>query len=76
MAMLGVLAGLLYAVGGLFYDLILGGGLNYGTLLAFMALVAMPIMFGGVGLLAGVVHALLCNATTKVFGVEFDLRKG
>ncbi len=51
-AALGLVAGVLYAFGGLVIDL-LTVGLNAGTALAFMALVGMPLLFGAVGFLLG-----------------------
>lgn len=45
MAYLGLACGVLYSVGGLVYDL-LTIGLNWGTAMAFGALVGMPALFG------------------------------
>jgi hypothetical protein len=60
MALLGLLCGIAYSVGGFFYDLATTG-LNLGTLLAFGALVGMPVIFGVVGLALGAVAALLAR---------------
>jgi hypothetical protein len=61
MAFVGLACGVLYSVGGLVVDL-LTIGLNRGTLMAFGALVGMPIIFGSVGFLAGVLVTFVANA--------------
>ena len=53
-AILGLALGLIYAVGGLVLDWTTTG-LNAGTALAFLALIGMPLMFGALGGLAGLV---------------------
>lgn len=60
MAYLGLACGVLYSFGGLVVDL-LTIGLNRGTLMAFGALVGMPVIFGSVGFLAGAVVAVMAN---------------
>ena len=57
MAWLGLIFGVLYSVGGFFIDL-LTIGLNGGTVLAFAALIGMPVAFGLIGFVAGTVGAL------------------
>ena len=52
MAWLGLACGVLYSVGGLFYDLYTTG-LNGGTAMAFGALIGMPLIFGTFGFLVG-----------------------
>ena len=59
-AIVGLGMGILYSVGGFFVDLFTIG-LNYGTVLAFGALVGMPLIFGVMGLVVGLVTALLYN---------------
>ena len=61
-ALLGVLAGLIYAVGGLIYDLAATGSFNTGTALAFLALIGMPALFGLIGWITGVLGAILFNS--------------
>lgn len=61
MAYVGLACGVLYSVGGLVVDL-LTIGLNLGTLMAFGALVGMPVIFGAFGFLAGVLLAVVANA--------------
>ena len=53
----GLVLGVIYSVGGLFIDL-MGPGLNTGTALAFLALIAMPVIFGAAGpLIGGLAHS-------------------
>lgn len=58
MAWLGLACGVLYSVGGLIIDL-RTIGLNWGTAMAFMAIVGMPVLFGAVGFLAGALIGLV-----------------
>ena len=60
MALVGLIGGVLYAVGGAIYD-VLKGQVGSGTALAFMSIVGMPIMFSSFGFLAGVIGAFLNN---------------
>ena len=39
---IGLLCGILYSTLGLVYDVVKGPGLNYGTALAFLAILGMP----------------------------------
>ncbi|MDD9953602.1 MAG: hypothetical protein OXR66_04650 [Candidatus Woesearchaeota archaeon] len=73
-ALLGLLAGILYSFGGLLIDTLvtLGWitsaetpGLSYGTLLAFQALIGMPILFAGFGFLTGLLGAFLYNLVAR-----------
>jgi len=69
----GVIAGVFYAVGGFLYELVTGT-LNSGTLLAFGALIGMPLVFGAFGFLAGVIGAVLYNLVARRFGgIELDI---
>ena len=73
MTVAGLIAGVLYSFGGALYELFTGT-LNAGTLLAFGALIGMPIIFGAAGLVAGAVSAVLYNFAAKLFGgIEMDL---
>lgn len=58
MAYFGLVCGVLYSVGGLVVDM-LTVGLNWGTAMAFMALVGMPVVFGTFGFLCGALIALV-----------------
>lgn len=63
----GILAGILYSFGGLIYDVTLGMGLNYGTLLAFQALIGMPLIFVVTGWVSGFVGGFLFRIISKRF---------
>jgi hypothetical protein len=66
-ALLGLVCGVLYSVGGFFYDLFTVG-LNGGTALAFLALAGMPALFGVVGLIVGFLVAGAANGLAGVAG--------
>ena len=79
MCLLGLVAGLLYSFGGLAIDLMVSAqllssvlyetsGLSYGTILAFGALLGMPITFAFLGFILGLFEALLYNLYTSWFG--------
>ena len=66
--LLGLLAGILYAFGGFAIDALVSAGwvsseiaqtpgISYGTLLAFGALIGMPVIFAACGFVAGIVEA-------------------
>ncbi len=60
LAFLGFIAGVLYAVGGAIYD-VLKGQVGSGTVLAFFAIIGMPILFATFGLIVGAIGAFLNN---------------
>ena len=77
--LLGLLAGIIYAVGGLIIDVSVSAGwaasvaaetpgLSIGTLLAFGAIVGMPGIGLIVGFVTGFVEAVCFNTWTKIFG--------
>lgn len=82
---LGIIAGLLYSLGGLFLDAMVSAnllspvlyktpGLSFGTILAFGSLIGMPIMFAVFGFILGLIEALLYNFYVGWFGaVEIDI---
>ena len=73
---LGLIAGVLYSVGGLFVDL-LTTGLNAGSAMAFGALVAMPALAAAAGFAAGLVEALIFNLMApKIGGINLELDSG
>lgn len=75
MAMVGLIAGIVYSFGGAIYELFTGT-LNSGTALAFMALIGIPVLFGAFGLAAGAIGALLYNLAARWFGgIEVDLEQ-
>lgn len=74
MGMLGLLAGILYSIGGAVYDLAATGSFNQGTALAFLALIGMPVLFGAAGFILGALWTYLYNlAAGWVGGIEIDI---
>lgn len=76
MALVGLLVGILYSFGGLLIDSLVSldlitsnetPGLSDGTVLAFGALVGMPIIFAIVGFLTGIIEAVFYNLFIKLF---------
>ncbi|MTI20678.1 hypothetical protein E1176_06565 [Fulvivirga sp. RKSG066] len=78
-ALIGLVCGILYAFGGLVIDALVSAGvlspeamstpgLSIGTLLAFGALIGMPVIFGFFGMILGILEALLYNQYAKWFG--------
>jgi len=65
MAYLGLVCGVLYSVGGLVVDM-LTIGLNWGTAMAFGALVGMPVVFGTFGFLCVALIALVAGGVGAV----------
>ena len=63
----GCILGILYSFGGAIYDFFTIG-LNPGTAMAFGALIAMPIIFGIAGYIAGAVIAVLFNVLAYFIG--------
>ncbi len=84
-AFIGLVAGILYSFGGALLDVLVSmgwissaatTGVGYGTALAFLAIIGMPIMFGIVGFVAGLIAAGLYNLVAqRVGGVEVDLEQ-
>lgn len=75
--LLGLLAGIIYSFGGLILDILVSlewittdetPGLSYGTILAFGALIGMPLIFGAIGFFAGIIQAILFNLFCALFG--------
>lgn len=67
MALVGLACGVLYSVGGLFVDLFTTGP-NLGTLMAFGALVGMPVVFGAFGFVGGLLFAFLRSGLRGTLG--------
>jgi hypothetical protein len=65
MTYLGLVCGVFYSVGGLVYDM-LTIGLNWGTAMAFMALVGMPVAFGTFGFICGALIAFVAGGVGAV----------
>jgi hypothetical protein len=84
-ALIGLILGILYSFGGLLIDtfVTLGWitsqdtpGLSYGTVLAFGALIGMPLIFAVFGAGIGLIGAVLYNLFTKRFGgIEIDFEQ-
>jgi hypothetical protein len=87
MALVGIMCGIIYSIGGLIIDALVSmgllsfesvssPGLSYGTILAFGALVGIPIIFAIIGFLVGIVEAVLYNLFARWFGgLKFDFDK-
>jgi hypothetical protein len=76
--LLGLVAGVLYAFGGLVIDTLVTfdwmtsnetPGLSYGTLLAFIALFGMPLIFAVLGFITGLIEALIYNTVSSRFPI-------
>jgi len=84
-ALLGLIAGIIYSFGGLLIDTFVTigwitssetPGLSSGTLLAFGALIGMPIIGTVAGLFLGIIEALLFNLVAGWFGgLDIDFKK-
>ena len=69
---LGIIPGILYSFGGTAYDLYTTGSVNYGTLLAYMALIVMPIYFAVFGFILGILEAIIYNLLArKLIDINF-----
>jgi hypothetical protein len=81
--LLGLVAGIIYSFGGLAIDILvtLGWvtttetpGLSYGTVLAFGALIGMPLIGLIAGLVIGFISSILYNVSARWFGeMSIDL---
>jgi len=69
----GLICGVIYSFGGLIVDLIETGGLNYGSALAFFALIGMPLIGLGLGIGLGICEGILYNILTKYAG-SFEIK--
>jgi len=86
MAFVGLVAGIFYSFGGLVIDLLVTielvssasvstPGLSLGTVLAFGAMIGMPIIFAMFGFVLGLAEVVLYNLFARFFGgieIEFD----
>lgn len=74
--LLGILAGAMYSVGGAIYDLVATRTVNWGTALAFLALIGMPLAFAIVGALVGMLSAPMFNIVARLMnGIELELEE-
>ena len=81
-SLLGLVAGVIYSFGGLLIDSLISigwyttsetPGLSFGTVLAFGALVGMPIIFACFGFVLGILEAILFNLIgKKISGIKMD----
>ncbi|MCJ8165915.1 hypothetical protein MKJ04_13775 [Pontibacter sp. E15-1] len=84
LALVGMICGIWYSIGGLLVDTLVSlgwvitsetPGLSYGTVLALMALLAMPALAAIAGFVLGLVEAILFNVVAKWLGgieLEFE----
>ncbi|MFL2846161.1 MAG: hypothetical protein ACJZ77_00365 [Pseudohongiellaceae bacterium] len=70
MFVVGLLLGLFYAAGGLIIDLFTIG-LNLGTVMAFGAIIALPVLFGAFGVIVDFVIKLVMLIKKKVTDVIY-----
>ena len=83
MATIGLLVGIAYSCGGLMLDILVSygwvvsshtPGLSYGTILAFGALIGMPVILGAAGFVSGAFWAVAYNLIAQwTGGIEVDL---
>lgn len=85
MALVGLLAGILYSFGGFIIDVLVSfkllnssqtDGLSYGTVLAFGAVIGMPVLFAMLGYILGLMEAILFNIFSSRFGgINIDFKQ-
>lgn len=74
MMFFGLVAGVIYSVGGAIYDILVTGSVNRGTALAFLALLGMPALFAVAGFIAGAIGAPIYNCwAIKFGGIALDI---
>jgi len=84
LGLIGLCCGILYSLGGLLIDGLVSlgiasseywstPGLSYGSILAFGALVGMPLIFAAFGFLLGMVEAVLYNLLIAPYKKSIDL---
>lgn len=82
-AIIGFILGVIYSFAGLLLDTFVSlgwitsnetSGLSYGTVLAFGALIGMPLIFAVIGLAIGLIVAVVYNIFAKITGgIELDI---
>ena len=82
MAFVGLIAGVLYSFGGLIIDALVSigwitstetPGLSFGTILAFGALIGMPLIFAVFGFISASTGIILYNLlASKIGGIELE----
>ena len=83
-ALFGLLLGILYSFGGFMIDLLVSlgwittqetPGLSWGTVLAFGALIGMPVIGGAIGFVFGLVEALVYNLIApRIGGIKIEMK--
>ena len=68
---LGIIPGILYSFGGTIYDIMTTGSVNFGTLLAYLALIMMPIYFAVFGFFLGILEAIIYNLFARTL-IDID----
>lgn len=80
--LVGFILGVIYSFGGFIIDLLVSfkwittsetPGLSYGTLLAFGALIGMPVIFGFLGFLLGIIEAYFFNLFNRWFSIDINI---
>lgn len=82
--LIGLCFGIYYSIGGMFIDILVSAevlqaenwdtpGLSIGTIMAYMALVAMPLFAALCGFVLGIIEGLLYNLFRKWLG-KFDFK--
>ena len=74
MAFSGIVAGLIYSVGGTIYDL-QTIGLNKGTILAYIAIPVIPLYFAVFGFVTGIVGASIYNLFSKLIKIKMNFER-
>lgn len=60
-----------YSVGGAIYDVSITGSVTFGTALAFLALIVMPVLFAIFGFIVGAIGAPVYNfVAERIGGIE------
>ena len=76
MSFVGLIAGILYSFGVAIYDVLTSGSVNWGTALAFLALIGMPIVFASFGFILGLIEVYLYNSFAPLFGgLDLDIEQ-
>ena len=85
MALVGLIFGILYSFGGAIIDVLVSQGwittastpgVSWGTALAFLAIIGMPIIFATFGFIAGAIGAFLYNSVAGKVGGWDDKGNG
>ena len=76
MSFVGLIAGILYSFGGAIYDVLTSGSVYWGTALAFLAIIGMPIVFASFGFIVGLIEVYLYNLFAPLIGgIDLDIEQ-